>query len=119
MLFTTILKDNKYFLRCYRKGFYTVSPFMTAYFYPNGLGMNRLGITAGKKLGKAVTRVRIKRILRAGYRLCETEIPIGYDIVLVGRAGIEGKNSDAIVRFIRKRLINDINKRAKVKDNSQ
>lgn len=83
MLFTTVLKDNKAFLRCYKKGRFCADSFVAAYFYPNGSPYNRLGITAGKKQGCAVTRNRIKRIVRAAYRLNEAEFPLGYDIVFV------------------------------------
>ena len=48
MLFTTVLKDNKAFLRCYKKGRFCADSFVAAYFYPNGSPYNRLGITAGK-----------------------------------------------------------------------
>ena len=77
MLFTTVLKDNKAYLRCYRKGRYTASSIIVAYFYPNKTPYNRIGITAGKKIGNAVTRNRIKRIVRAAYRLNESSFPIG------------------------------------------
>ena len=65
MLFTTVIKDNKSFQRCYRSGRYAVCGYVCAYFYPNGTPFNRLGITAGKKLGNAVCRNRVKRIVRA------------------------------------------------------
>ena len=45
MLFTTVLKDNKAFLRCYKKGRFCADSFVAAYFYPNGSPYNRLGIT--------------------------------------------------------------------------
>ena len=110
MLFTTVLKDNKAFLRCYKKGRFCADSFVAAYFYPNGSPYNRLGITAGKKQGCAVTRNRIKRIERAAYRLNEAEFPLGYDIVFVGRNDIGEKKTQDIERFIKKRLIKEMNK---------
>ena len=110
MLFTTVLKDNKAFLRCYKKGRFCADSFVAAYFYPNGSPYNRLGITAGKKQGCAVTRNRIKRIVRAAYRLNEAEFPLGYDIVFVGRNDIGEKKTQDIERFIKKRLIKEMNK---------
>lgn len=112
MLFTQIIKDNRIFQRCYRSGKFTVCGYVCAYYYPNGLPYNRLGITAGKKLGNAVKRNRVKRIVRAAYRLCETNLPLGYDIVFVGRNNAPDKTSDDIMRFINGRLIDDINKSA-------
>lgn len=110
MLFTTVLKDNKAFQRCYRNGKYCVCSFVTAYYYPNGSPYNRIGITAGKKQGCAVERNRIKRIIRAGYRLSEDKLPLGYDIVFVGRNDIKEKKSTDIQRFICKRLAKDMEK---------
>ena len=110
MLFTQTIKDNKAFQRCYRNGRYAVCGYVCAYFYPNGTPFNRLGITAGKKLGNAVCRNRVKRIVRAAYRLCEKDIPIGYDIVFVGRNDAPERTSAEIESFIQDRLIGEMNK---------
>lgn len=112
MLFTQVMKDNKIFQKCYRSGRYAVCGYVCAYFYPNGQPFNRLGITAGKKLGNAVCRNRVKRIVRAAYRICEAEMPIGYDIVFVGRNDAPGRTSAEMESFIRSRLIGEINKAA-------
>lgn len=112
MLFTTVIKDNRLFQRCYRSGRYSVCDYVCAYYYPNGLALNRLGITVSKKNGNAVKRNRIKRIVRAAYRLNENDMPIGYDIVFVGRNDAAEKSSADIEAFIRDKLIGDINSAA-------
>lgn len=112
MLFTTVIKDNRIFQRCYRNGRYAVCGFMCAYFIPNGMPYNRLGITAGKKLGGAVMRNRVKRIVRAAYRLRECDMPIGYDIVFVGRNDAAMKTSADVEKFISGTVIGSINKAA-------
>ena len=104
MLYTAVMKDNKDFQRCYRKGRYAACGFLTVYYYPNGLSVNRLGLTVSKKLGGAVERNRVKRIFRAAYRLNETLIPIGYDLVFVGRNDAAQRKSTDVERFIRDRL---------------
>ena len=47
----------------------------------DSLKENRVGITVGKKLGKAVTRNRVRRRLREIYRLHESQFLPGYDLV--------------------------------------
>ena len=62
--------------------------------HPEKKRINRVGLTVTKKLGGAVTRNRVKRILRAGFRQLDTETPIkrGFLIVLVARdAAISAK----------------------------
>lgn len=118
MLFTEIIKDNKTFMKCYRKGRFVSSDIVVAYFIPNKLPFNRLGITAGKKQGNAVQRNRIKRIIRAAYRLNEDKLPIGFDIVFVGRKNICEKTSNDIDAFINKRLLREINKPAADRKNN-
>lgn len=105
MLFTEMLKDNKIFLRCFKKGSFASCEYLTAYFIPNKSPYNRIGISVGKKQGNAVKRNRIKRIIRAAYRLNEDKFPIGYDIVFAGRNNISEKKTQDIEFFINKRLL--------------
>lgn len=44
-----------------------------------------MGITVGKKIGKAVERNRAKRVIREAYRLLESKLAGGYDMVIVAR----------------------------------
>ena len=54
----------------------------------NGLNHNRYGFVAGKRLGKAVVRNRVKRLLREAVRSIPTEP--GWDIVLIARNSAAG-----------------------------
>ena len=53
---------------------------------PNGLRHSRLGVTTTRKLGKAVTRNRARRLVREAYRTHRPELPKGLDLVFVVRA---------------------------------
>lgn len=105
-----MLKDNGGFMRCYKKGRRVGCSWLCVYYFPNKMPFSRLGITAGKKLGGAVVRNRVKRIIRAAYRQSEQLLPIGYDIVFVGSNGIEEKKSSDVLHFIQTRLAAEMDK---------
>lgn len=110
MLYTEILKDNKDFLTLYNKGRYITSEFSVIYVRPNNRPYNRLGITAGKKIGNAVCRNRAKRLIRLAYSQCELSIPIGVDMVIVARKPLCSVKSDVFCNYMRKSGIKEINK---------
>jgi len=63
---------------------------------PNGLDYYRCGLVVGKRVGKAVTRNRVKRWLREIVR--QTPIRPGWDVILIARpeaakAGFAGLKS--------------------------
>ena len=77
------LKENRDFLRLYRKGKCYVSSSLVTYVLKNRSNEKRYGITTSKKIGKAVQRNRARRVIRASlYDLYSDNIP-GYDIVFV------------------------------------
>ena len=82
---TVSLKENRAFRRLYAKGKSAVSPCLAVYCRKNGQGKNRLGITVGGKVGKAVVRNKIRRRIREAYRIHEDRFLSGWDIVVVAR----------------------------------
>lgn len=96
MLFTQILNRNADFQRLYRAGAFCSLGSALIYVRPNGLPCNRLGITAGKKIGNAVKRNRAKRIIRAAYAATEPMLPIGIDIVVVARSTLPEQSSTVL-----------------------
>ena len=85
MVFTQSLKQNHLFRRLYSKGKSSAGRYVVVYCRKNGLAQNRLGITAGTKIGHAVVRNRIRRRIREAYRLSESSFFPGYDIIVVAR----------------------------------
>lgn len=82
---TWSIKAPHLFRRAYAKGKSAATPTLVLYARPNGLSCNRLGLTVGTKVGKAVTRNRVRRRLRESYRLREGSVKTGYDLVVVAR----------------------------------
>lgn len=79
------LNRNGQFRRLYRKGRSQVRPTMVVYAAKNRQGVCRLGITAGKKVGGAVSRNRAKRRIRELFRSALPELKPGYDFCIVAR----------------------------------
>lgn len=61
-------------------------PCLVIYARRNRNGVNHLGFTVTTKVGKAVTRNRVRRRLREIYRLHEAQLKPGFDMVVVARA---------------------------------
>lgn len=108
MLYTEILNDNKDFLTLYKNGRYIASEYTVIYVRPNGRPYNRLGITAGKKVGNAVHRNRAKRLIRLAYRQSELALPIGIDLVIVARSRISEVSSVEYCAYMEKKGVPEI-----------
>lgn len=95
------LKLNKDFKRLYYRGKNYVARSIVIYAQKNRLGRNRIGLTASKSIGKATVRNRAKRLMRESYRLAESELQQGYDIVIIARMRIVGKKCCDVSRDVR------------------
>lgn len=85
MKFSTSLKLNHIFRRLYHTSG-QANPCLVLYARKNRTGINRVGITVSKKLGKAVVRNRVRRRIREAYRVHEERFLPGFDIVIVARS---------------------------------
>lgn len=101
MFHTTTLTMNKEFRRAYYRGRAFTTPVVVVYAIKNHKGINRIGLTATKKIGKAVQRNRARRIIREAYRLIEPEFPVGWDFVFVARAKTVYSKPDHIIKAMR------------------
>ncbi|MCI1959965.1 MAG: ribonuclease P protein component [Clostridia bacterium] len=84
---TESLKKNFQFRFVYNKGKSIANRYLVMYVVENKKypDTNRIGISVSKKVGKSVVRSRITRLIRECYRLYETDIKKGYDIVIIAR----------------------------------
>jgi len=91
---TEAIKLNKEFKSLYYRGGCQVSKRIVLYFRKNknNNDINRLGLTVSKKIGNAVIRNRIRRLIKENYRLREDKLLSGYDLVFVARKSSSEQN---------------------------
>jgi len=100
------LAKRRDFELVFKKGLSSASKYLVIYARPNELNWNRLGLSVSKKIGKAVTRNRIKRLLREAMRKVLGDFLQHYDFVIVAKKiAAEGKLENFIretERFLQK-----------------
>jgi ribonuclease P protein component len=83
------------FDRVYRDGRSHANRFLVVYSFPRSGGEEpRLGISVGRKVGGAVVRNQVKRMLRDAFWAAGDSLPDGHDFVIVARpemAGVAGE----------------------------
>ena len=79
------IKENSDFKRLYYRGKSVVKKRIVVYYRKNKLESNRLGITVSPKIGCAVVRNRVRRLIKENYRILQG-LKEGYDIVVVARS---------------------------------
>lgn len=88
------LKKNVDFRRLYKRGKSAVSQTLVVYAMPNRNKVNRLGLTAGKKVGCAVKRNRAKRRARA---LFQNYVLTNWSIIDVPKIDLFGRTYDFVI----------------------
>jgi ribonuclease P protein component len=97
------------FKRVRRTGKSFAHPFMVLLVHGSKMQKTRVGVTAGRSVGGAVQRNKAKRLLRESMRPLLTEIPPGWDLVLIARPALLSSS----ITIIRKALM-DLLERAQL-----
>ncbi len=108
------LSRSSDFKRVYRQGSSVASRFLVVYYFKRSSETNgegpRLGLSVSKRLGAAVVRNRIKRLLREAFRACDGRLAPEYDYVVIARPQLlellegdrRGAVTEALVQLLEK-----------------
>jgi len=96
-----VLTKNWEFQRVYSKGKYSATRNLVVYALPNNLNAVRIGITTSKKIGNAVSRNRMRRLIRENLRIIDVQIKVGMDIVIVARKAEDTASLDSVGKELR------------------
>ena len=86
------LSRSAEFERVYRQGRSLGNRYLVVYTFPradvDGPSETRLGLSVSRKVGGAVTRSTVKRLLREAFATEGDRVPAGHDVVIVARPDI-------------------------------
>lgn len=110
---TEMLKKNYEFKLVLTKGKYYSGEYLESFVFNNNLEINKLGIAIKTKIGNAVKRNRIKRLIKESYRLNEDMISTGKSLIFLVKKNqeldsLEFRNIESDIRNI----LNKIEKKA-------
>ena len=112
------IRENHLYAKAYSKGKRAVLPSLAVYVLPDYTAearrrahprkekTNRIGLTATKKLGGAVVRNRVKRIMREAYRAVDKEhtVKTGFLIVIAARERATDMTSTLLAQDLKEAL---------------
>lgn len=90
------LTKDKDFVNVRKNGRRAHSKYFVLTWVSNQLNSSRFGIIASKKVGNAVQRHRAARLLRESLRHHLDDVGLGYDFVIIARAGIVNQKQPAV-----------------------
>ena len=105
------LRSKADFTRVFKQGTRVDGAWFVLLGLPNQLGFSRVGLAVGRRVGRAVQRNRIKRLLREAFRRNKSGRAV--DVVLVAKPGLLGRGAREVESEYKARLARLRNKRTR------
>jgi len=96
------------FKRAFKEGKRIILPFFTVIMSPNELPWRRMSVVVPKKVGKAVKRNRIRRLVREFFRLNKCKLTPSHDYIFLAHKGVEKLKGYHEVESILKDLFKEV-----------
>jgi len=93
---TQKILDRSEFLKLSKTGKKFQDHFFIAVFMPGESHCSRLGITVSKRVGNAVVRNRVKRLIREWFRINKSCIQGCWDVNVIAKKTVAGLNSHQV-----------------------
>ncbi|HEX4071614.1 MAG TPA: ribonuclease P protein component [Planctomycetaceae bacterium] len=77
------MKSSREFARVFEKRLRLADGCLLVYAAENSVGRIRFGVSVSRKVGNAVVRSAVKRLLREAFRLSQYDLPNGLDLILI------------------------------------
>ncbi len=98
------LRTSAEFDRVFRRGVRLDGALFLLVAAPNDREHDRLGLAVSRRVGGAVTRNRVRRLLRESFRRLERGARASADLVIVGKPGLAGSGLEEVSRELGARL---------------
>ena len=92
------IKKSRDFAKVFEKRLRAGDACLLVYAAENSLGRTRFGLSVSRKVGKAVVRSAVKRLLREAFRLSQRDLPNGLDLILIPQRQAVGETGLADYR---------------------